>query len=233
MNPLTKIAAVVRFGKQFGCADTLCCIVRKIRFPRTTRLFLVALSSPRDLPKARAAAANHTFRFATPQDIMRFSQDHRHPLYETDPTTIETGHASCLLQLDGDKLVGFSWIDNSSLVFIDPGNFGHYINLPEDTVYNFRGYTAPDYRGLGFQPLRHVEMLKTIKALGKQRLFGFVNHTNFSSLRGVIKSGYVVVGEIRYQRKLKQTTLLLKTSPGFSPTRREISYLSVTPPHEE
>ena len=88
-------------------------------------------------------------------------------------------------------------------------------------------------RGLGFQPLRHIEMLKKIKALGKQRLFGFVDHLNFSSLRGVMKSGYVVVGEIRFRRKSKQTTILLKTSPGFSPTRREISHLSVTPPHGE
>src|SRR5207244_3125383 len=107
------------------------------------------------------AAKSHQFVFASPQDLERLA---RTPAYGISPVDIErvtNDTARCLLQLDGEKLVGYAWIWNSRLAYIeDVENGVHvdgvHINLPDDTVYNYKAYTNPDYRGFGYQALRHV-----------------------------------------------------------------------------
>ena len=69
------------------------------------------------------------------------------------------------------------------------------------TLYNYKGYTAPAYRGDGYNALRHLHLLRLLKSEGVTRLFGFVDHLNTKSLHGVKKSGYVKVGELTISHK--------------------------------
>lgn len=176
------------------------------------RKILVALSEPRPLPDAIKAAENHVFKFATPEDLERLSQNPAYSIAPIDIERVQKGVARCLLQLDGEKLVGYAWVWNSRLAYIEDGV---HVNLPDDTIYNYKGYTNPEYRGYGYQALRHLHLLKLTAPEGVKRLFGFVDHFNSKSLNGVRKSGYVPVGELRIRHKDGRATVIVDVNEDF------------------
>lgn len=180
------------------------------------RLFIVVLSEPRPTPEAAAAAQNHVFRFAMPDDVERLARIKGANIFERDIVSLRNGNR-CLLQLDGDTLVGYTWISNSALIDL---NWGFHVNLPDDMVYNYNGYTTPEYRGTAYQALRHLNVLKLIRDEGKFRLMGYVDHLNYKSLSGVAKSGYQRVGVLRGIRR--------KGTLRFSLTVREGDWSTVT-----
>jgi hypothetical protein len=157
----------------------------------------MVLSEPRPTPQALAAASQHSFRLATLSDLERLKKDGNSNVFERDIEAFKSGSV-CLLQLDGENLVGYTWVADSRL--IDVG-WGFHLNLPDDMVYNYNGYTAPAYRGTAFQALRHQKVLEHFRTMGKQRLLGYVDHLNFKSIRGGAKSGYQRVGVLRGSRR--------------------------------
>lgn len=191
-----------------------------VRYAGESRKILVVLSEPRPIPKAIEAASTHTFTFATAQQLEELA---RTPDYRITPEDIErvaNGIARCLLQLDGDKLAGYAWIWNSRMAYLeDVENGVHvdgvHINLPDDTIYNYKAYTNPEYRGYGFQALRHLQLLKMTADEGVRRLFGYVDHFNSDSLKGVRKSGYVPVGELRVRHRNGRATMVMDVDESF------------------
>ena len=172
---------------------------------KSFRLFLIVLSEPRPTPQAIAAASQHTFRFATLSDIEHFQKDPNSKLFERHTAWIADGN-QCLLQLDGEKLVGYTWVSTSQL--IDLG-WGFHVNLPDDMAYNYNGYTMPAYRGTAYQALRHLKVLEHVNESGKKRLFGYVDHLNFKSIKGQAKSGYVRVGVLHAIKRNGKTRFSL------------------------
>lgn len=172
------------------------------------RLMLVSLSNPKPIPKAIEAAKNHRFFFAGPEDLVQFRQNPEYQIADIDIERVKNNIARCLLQMDGDILAGYAWVWVSKLAYITDG---FYINLPLSTVYNYKGYTNPKYRGLGFQGLRHLKLLEVLESEGVTSLFGFVDRLNTKSLHGVKKSGYEVIGElvIRHGKERVLTRLSL------------------------
>ena len=157
------------------------------------RIFLFELSTPKPAPDSIEHARNHVFRFATREDLEDLRKDAKWDILDADIAAFKKGDR-CLLQEDGEKLVGYAWLASSSLVEV---GWGFHINMPNDTVYNYKGFTAEEYRGKGFQPLRHLKLLEHVRETGQKRLFGYVDHLNLRSLRGVRKSGYRQVGVLR------------------------------------
>lgn len=157
------------------------------------RFFLVVLDTPRPAPNAAEAAKEHTFRFATLEDLERFRKDPAAHLYERDIESFRNG-CRCLLQLNGEELVGYTWISSSPLIDLE---WGLHFNMPDDMVYNYNGFTVPKHRGTAYQGLRHLKVLEHTRGEGKFRLLGYVDHTNYKSLQGVQKSGYRRVGVVR------------------------------------
>lgn len=196
-------------------------ITRRFLWPRSAgtacRIFLFILDTPRPSPASIKAAEGHTFRFATIEDIRTLHAEPVWDIRDKDVLAFEKGDR-CLLQLDGDKLVGYAWLASSPLVEI---MWGFHFNMPDDVVYNYKGYTNPEYRGKGFQPLRHLKLLEHVKENGQGRLFGYVDHMNFNSLRGVGKSGYRKIGVLRCVIKNGQANFKLKVSEsGWSRDKR-------------
>jgi RimJ/RimL family protein N-acetyltransferase len=195
-----------------GLAEMLRAAWEGFRYSGETRKLLFALYEPRSMPDALEASRTHVFRFATKEDLTALAGT---PQYEIAPIDIERvskGIARCLLQLDGDNLVGYAWIWTNRLAYIDDG---FHLNLPDDTIYNYKGYTNPAYRGYGYQALRHLNLLKLTRAEGVRRLFGFVDHFNTKSLRGVRKSGYVQVGQLRIRHKKGKVRLVVEVEEHF------------------
>jgi hypothetical protein len=157
------------------------------------RLFLIVLTTPRPTPAATEASKDHTFKFATRQELVDYSKLPEAKLYERDIASFDAGNR-CLLQLDGTNFVGYSWVAGARLVEL---MWGLHFNMPDDMVYNYNGLTVPSYRGTSYQALRHLKILELSRAQGTRRLFGYVDHLNYASLRGVEKSGYERVGTLR------------------------------------
>jgi hypothetical protein len=189
-----------------------------LRHAGASRKILVVLSQPRPVPRAFEAASTHTFKFASAQELEELGRNPAYAITPADVERVSSGVARCLLQLDGDKLAGYAWIWNSRLAYVEDDRVagdGVHINLPDDTIYNFKAYTNPDYRGYGFQALRHLQLLKMTADEGVRRLFGYVDHFNPDSLKGVAKSGYVPVGELRIRHRNGRATMVLDVEEAF------------------
>jgi hypothetical protein len=193
MARVRNLWAVRRSSGWRGVVDT---VDRRLR-PHSRRIYLFALREPRPAPDAVAAAATHVTRFATGDELRAIHARGDTTLSDNDLRAAERGDR-CLLQLDGDALVGYAWIAGSPLVYIAEG---FYIRLPDDTIYNYKAWTNPAYRGYGFQALRHLRLLEATASEGVRQLFGYVDAVNFNSLHGVAKSGYERVGELRVTRR--------------------------------
>ena len=185
---------------------------RRIFFPSRCYKILFALDEPKPNENAVITSANHVFRFATVDELKMFSKVKDFDIHDFDIERVERGSARCMLQLDKENLVGYSWIWRNNLAHIDDG---FHINLPNDTIYNFKGYTSPEYRGDGFQALRHLKLLENLKDSGVNRLFGFVDQYNLRSLNGVKKSGYKRVGEMVIDRGSEDVRMSLHLKNYF------------------
>jgi len=178
------------------------------RGDKSCRVFLFELSTPLPTPESIQAGEGHTFRFATIEDIHTYHADPVWEIKDIDVLAFKRGDR-CLLQFDGDTLVGYAWLAASPLVEI---TWGFHFNMPDDAVYNYKSLTAPLYRGKGFQPLRHLKLLEYVKGTGQHRLFAYVDQMNLNSLKGVKKSGYKKIGVLRCVRKQEQVRFFLKVS---------------------
>ncbi|MFT3907344.1 MAG: hypothetical protein QM718_13675 [Steroidobacteraceae bacterium] len=194
---MTQLGKIFDTARRLGPKGLLTHLARRalttVPGGKAFRLFLVVLDTPRPATGAAQAAKDHTFRFATLEDLERLQKDPEARLHERDIRSFRNG-SRCLLQLDGADLVGYTWISSSPLIDL---HWGLHFNMPDDMIYNFNGYTVPKYRGIAYQGLRHLKVLEYTRGEGKHRLLGYVDHTNYKSLHGVKKSGYRHVGVVR------------------------------------
>ena len=197
MQALERIEKARSLFNQLGVRGTGTHVARKLLTTvpggEASRIFLIVLTTPRPTPAAAEAGRNHRFHFATVDEIERLKTDPSTKLFDRDVDSLKSGNR-CLLQYDGDKLVGYTWIAGSRLVEL---MWGMHFNLADDLVYNYNGFTTPAYRGTAYQALRHLKVLEHTRDEGTRRLFGYVDHLNYNSLRGTQKSGYEVVGTLR------------------------------------
>ena len=198
--------------REGGLAEMLRTVVWGLRYRRATRKILIALTTPRVLPDAAEAARTHTLRFATLEELLALQQDPTAQVAELDVDRFRRGTARCMLQLDGGRLVGYSWVWDARPAQIDDGI---YLHLPTHTRYVFKGYTAPAYRGLAFQALRHLRTLEALRDEGVRHLFGFVDQYNFKSLHGVRKSGFEPVGQVVLRRRGGRVHMSLDVDERF------------------
>ena len=68
--------------------------------------------------------------------------------------------------------------------------------MPANFLYNYAGFTHPDFRGGGLQSYRHRSVLDNERWTDRRALLGYVAATNFASQRGQTKSGYRRIGTV-------------------------------------
>jgi ribosomal protein S18 acetylase RimI-like enzyme len=202
----------------FGAAAQLTWATVDRRVRGAKRVLLFGLAQPLPMAEAEAAARCHVFRWATVEDLTVAQTDGTGLWLPQDLAAAERGDR-CLLQLDGGRLVGYTWVSCHPITFVTEGL---HINLPDDTAYVYRAYTAPAYRGGGFQGLRTQELLRRVRPEGKQRLLCYVEDTNFESLKGVRKSGYQPIGEILFTREQGQVRVSLRLAQAYWSEQRRM-----------
>lgn len=209
-----KLQYYIDIFRERGFYQLVSIIFNRIFYPDKSCRILVALSTPRPATKALESSKEHIFKFATADELRAIQSFPGQTITDEYIDYVARGSARCLLQMDGDKLTGYAWVWMSKLAYIDEG---FHLNLPNDTIYNFKAFTAPEYRGFGYQALRHLKLLEMLESEGIKRLFGFVEYRNINSLKGVKKSGYEQVGSltISQSRGTGKVTMKLQLDNNF------------------
>jgi hypothetical protein len=156
------------------------------------RIDMIYLTRSRLARQDPARFANVTSRMAFDSELLEMRDQGEWGI--TDEL-IEGSHKGdhCLLSFVDGQLAGSTWIHSGASPEILPGL---RISIPSAYLYNYAGFTHPDFRGLGLQAYRHHEILGRPEWQSKFGMVGYVESTNWSSKRGQSKSGYHKLGDL-------------------------------------
>ncbi len=186
--------ALEELRSRFGAAKTLQHAVFRLvnRFFNFDCLHIIVLN--REDLKSLDPAKTHRLstKIATLEDLKDMEKQGYWRIHQREIEYFNRGD-TCLLSYVDNKLAGYTWVHtNGCPEFVA----GLRLSVPHEYLYNFRGFTNPDYRGYGLQSFRHHELLNFHRWINKKGLLGFVVHTNHSSRRGQEKGGYKRIGNI-------------------------------------
>jgi len=154
------------------------------------RLDIIVLDRSNLRPPPQKSTDNISARIASRDDLIQMQDDGGWDITEAKWQNFSIGD-SCLLSYMGGDLAGYTWVHTEGHPELVPGLV---INVPAYYLYNYAGFTHPDFRGRGLQGYRHHSVMEQWPTA--QTLLGFVDSLNFSSKRGQGKSGYRTIGSI-------------------------------------
>lgn len=188
---LKKIAAL---HSRFGAAKTL----RHAAFQCINRYFyfdcLHIITLERDNLKPLDPDNTHRLstKIATLEDLEEMERQGCWHIHQKKYEHFNQGD-TCLLSYLDNELAGYTWAHTNGCPELLPGL---RLRVPHEYLYNFAGFTHPNYRGYSLQAFRHHALLNHHRWRDRKGLLGFVVHTNYSSKRGQDKSGYHIKGSI-------------------------------------
>jgi len=173
-----------------------------------TSLNIITLEK-NQLPEKKADDfAGHRFRFAAEQDLREMQAKKEFEIYEQDIESFKSGEL-CLLHFFNDELNGYTWAHpHQTPLLLD----GVRIKIPKSMIYNYKGYTHPQFRGKGYQAFRYFGIFDCFEDKDKTGLVGYVDRTNWSSKRGQKKGGYSAIGRLTYVKIGKHIFIKLSRS---------------------
>lgn len=190
----SRIKAFKELHSRFGMARTLQFAI----FRQINKLFyfdclhIIILNRENLKPLDPAKTTRFSAKIATREEIVEMEKQ---GCWGQPPKALEYFDRGdiCLLSYVDNKLAGYTWALKSECpTFVE----GLTVRAPHEYLYNFCGFTHPDYRGYGLQSFRHHALLNHQRWKDRKGLLGFVVHTNRSSRRGQEKSGYKRIGKI-------------------------------------
>ena len=111
---------------------------------------------------------------------------------ETKRALLRAGN-TCVLSLVAGRIAGYTWVHTQGSPEFLPGL---RLQLPQGALYNFAGFTHPDFRGAGLQARRHQALWAQPVWADRDLMFGYVKATNFASRQGQARGGYRKVGTV-------------------------------------
>ena len=106
------------------------------------------------------------------------------------------GHRCRTLRWEG-RIVHAGWLARglADVPYLE----GRLVLQPDD-LYSYDSFTAPDWRGRGLAPVRHLDLLRGAAGPGARRLLVVVALENRSGLRVFAKLAYRTLGGYRVAR---------------------------------
>ena len=153
----------------------------------------------------------HVFRFASRADLERIRHEHSAPASAVDPEYHQQGDR-CLLQSNGDELVGLTWVASSSLAYL---SHGAYYNLPDDTCYTYNPHTSASYNGIICRALRDQAVLRCLSGEGKRRLLTAIDEVELPDIEQIRPHGYELVGHMRMHARRGRLRLTVDVREDF------------------
>ena len=186
--------AEINLRSRFGEAKTLKHLIYRVinRFCYFNCLHIIVLSRENLKPLDPMNAHRFSTTIATLEDLKEMEKQGCWHIHQRKIEYFNQGD-TCLLSYVDNKLAGYTWAHTNGCPELVPGL---RLSVPHEYLYNFAGFTHPDYRGYGLQSFRHHELLNQPQWKDRKGLLGFVVHTNYSSRRGQEKSGYKRIGNI-------------------------------------
>ena len=144
------------------------------------------------LPKAPSQVGWFEYRWLTADDVRRHAVDRANDLDAAMAPLLENEQNFCFAAMDGPVLASYCWYALESI----PGehSLGVGLSFPTDTVYFYKAYTHPGYRGRGLHPAAMREAASFFAERGVSRLVAIVEYANWPSLRSHAKLGFRLAG---------------------------------------
>ena len=159
------------------------------RYVTARRLDVIHLTREHLAP-SEPAATKIKSRLATEDDLQRMRSEGRWDVGEELLAAHRAGDRCLLSYIDG-KLAGYTWVHAAGTPHLFEGL---RLRIPDEYLYNYAGFTHPEFRGHGLQAYRHHEILRRPEWRDRKGLLGYVQCVNWSSRRGQTKSGYRPLG---------------------------------------
>ena len=120
--------------------------------------------------------------------------DPRHELEASIAERLRSGRDFCFAAFHGDRLANYSWF---ALDTIEPEHsFGAGLKLPADTVYLYKAYTVPDFRGRQIHGAALLRAVEYFCQRGCAQMIAIVDFANRASLRSHAKLGFHLAGRL-------------------------------------
>ena len=190
----STLKALEELRSRFGAAKTLkhaiYRLINRIFYFDCLHIIVLDRDNLKSLDPAKTPRLST--RIATLEDLKEMEKQGCWHIHQRKIEFFNQGD-TCLLSYVDNELAGYTWAHTNGCPELVPGL---RLSVPHEFLYNFAGFTHPDYRGYGLQSYRHHELLNHHRWRGRKGLLGFVIHTNYSSKRGQDKSGYKRKGNI-------------------------------------
>lgn len=190
----SRLRALAELRARFGTARTLQHAAFRLvnKFFHFDCLNIIVLDRENLRPLDPAKTSRLSTKVATLEELKEMEERGCWGLPEKTVDYFNRGD-TCLLSYVDNNLAGYTWALGSNTPTLVKGLT---VSVPGEYLYNFCGFTHPDFRGYGLQSFRHYALLNDQRWKDRKGLLGFVVHTNRSSKRGQDKSGYRTVGKI-------------------------------------
>ena len=130
---------------------------------------------------------NLEYRFLSASEVQALAADPAHDLEAAMAQRLQSGRDYCFAVFHGDRLANYSWYALESIG--REHSFGAGLTFPADTVYLYKAYTVPAYRGQQIHGAAIQRALQAFQQRGVRHLIAIVEFANWASWRSHAKLG--------------------------------------------
>lgn len=192
-----KIHRAKLYYKNRGMVQFIVEIFRQLGFELFNYRIIFAILDLNDLPDQGDKENSCTFHTATIDELRNEENylNERYPLKETI-YRIKQGHLLFVQLVDG-RMVNFLWVvrKNACLDW-----FCMPLNVPPNMVYEYGGYTIPEFRGRGFASRNKKSAFHHLKREGVRYVLAALVPNNLVARHIHKKMGFVEYETVHYRR---------------------------------
>ncbi len=138
------------------------------------------------------------FRFLTPEDIRKFSEDPTNLLDPSFSDRLAKGEHSCFAAISGDQLAAYAWFSPHAVdAECNQGrhkNTGVDFSYPDHVVFMYKGFTHPEFRGQGLYGMVNGLAVRRLADRGITHILSTMDWTNDAARRSCHRLGFTELG---------------------------------------
>ncbi len=153
-----------------------------IEVAQVLQLDLAAMHRP------KPPAFDMDYRFLNAADVRAAAGDPAHELDAAMAQRLLSGRGFCFGAFHDGRLASYSWY---ALDSIEPEHsFGAGLVIPSDSIYLYKAYTLPAYRGQEIHGAAVHRAARLFEERGIRQMIAIVEYANWASLRSHEKLGF-------------------------------------------
>jgi CelD/BcsL family acetyltransferase involved in cellulose biosynthesis/ribosomal protein S18 acetylase RimI-like enzyme len=180
-----------RFGVRAGASGLAYRLIR--RSCRLTIAHVLRLDVTELAPQLRLPP-DFECRWLTADEVRAFASDAANDLEDSLADRVNDGRNFCFGVLCNRRLVNYCWYSLGAIS--KEHSFGAGLALPTDTLFLYKAFTDPDFRGRHFHPSAVSRVVHEFAKRGISRVVALVENDNWPSLHSHAKLGFRRVGRM-------------------------------------